>query len=654
MKKYCCVVFFLFLFLLSFFRDIISGEYFFSHPDFSGLYYPFRTWFHQWLSKGVFPFWNPLFGSGTTATIWTTIPVDLLTPIQLLGFNDYNWLLVFNSFGLIIASFFLMLHITKNHALSALLAILFFTSPWTGYFLPYYIHTGSFTSAVLCLLALLKFKKTGRGILWISLASLLGTLGTKLELSVYNGIFFFVSVLFLCGRKSLKPLLAYGLGIALNAGTISLVLNAYLQSYRAGTFGSGFHHLLNPVMWGKFWYHLNPLHWTSETEDLSTYWQHKVWLGVIAVLLVVGWAFRNRVYRLGLIWVLVFLFFRYPGNVLTTHLFGAWWMPNRGNYLLELGLVLMAGAGLARVRRWVAWTCLLLTLFSAKDGITGFHQWFSPSPGYPAAHGIPKLMDVLGKLKVGSGERVQYTTPTNFSTPTLYGSNLLMGVGQGGIYESLAHRSYLEFVNFYRHGWNPEERCFFSPYTKAEESKLPDFKRCEFPGGVSGYDSLLHYRPSSNDLMWLASVRYWIRDDFAVHDFGSFLPVFSTTGYDISHVLPSIAELKSNYFTPAHAEWVNPNFVRILTFGSKGDYLLAMVSSDPGWSVYHNGSSTKPIKALGSFVGVRLGDGSNRIEMRYFPAAIIPGILVSLLAALIYFSLVLKDQVRIEVLKFPE
>lgn len=634
-----------------FLYDILTDAAVFAHPDINGIYFPFREWFHGWLSRGVFPLWNPHFGSGTTATIWSTLPVDQYSILEILGVHTYDVFLWIGCVSVLVAAFYLMLLITGDVVASVLCSILFFVGPWTAYFIPYFLNLNSYLSIVLCLWAFMK----GPRFWWaLSLAALVGTMGTKLEYQYMNGCFFVVAVLVLDRKRFWPAVGAYSLGVLMNAWAIAITLNAFAVSYRAGTFGSGFHHLLNPVMWGKFWYHLNPLHWTSETEDLSTYWQHKVWLGVIAVLLVVGWAFRNRVYRLGLIWVLVFLFFRYPGNVLTTHLFGAWWMPNRGNYLLELGLVLMAGVGLAQVKRWVLWVCLVIALFSAKDGITGFHQWFSPSPGYPAAHGIPKLMDVLGKLKVGSGERVQYTTPTNFSTPTLYGSNLLMGVGQGGIYESLAHRSYLEFMNFYRHGWNPEERCFFSPYTKAEESKIPEFKRCGFPGGVSGYDSLLHFRPSSNDLMWLASVRYWIRDDFAVHDFGSFLPVFSTTGYDISHVLPSIAELKSNYFTPAHAEWVNPNFVRILTFGSKGDYLLAMVSSDPGWSVYHNGSSTKPIKALGSFVGVRLGDGSNRIEMRYFPAAIIPGILVSLLAALIYFSLVLKDQVRIEVLKFPE
>lgn len=634
-----------------FLYDILTDAAVFAHPDINGIYFPFREWFHGWLSRGVFPLWNPHFGSGTTATIWSTLPVDQYSILEILGVHTYDVFLWIGCVSVLVAAFYLMLLITGDVVASVLCSILFFVGPWTAYFIPYFLNLNSYLSIVLCLWAFMK----GPRFWWaLSLAALVGTMGTKLENHYMGGCFFVVAVLVLDRKRFWPAVCAYSLGVLMNAWTIAITLNAFAVSYRAGTFGSGFHHLLNPVMWGKFWYHLNPLHWTSETEDLSTYWQHKVWLGVIAVLLVVGWAFKNRVYRLGLIWVLAFLFFRYPGNVLTTHLFGAWWMPNRGNYLLELGLVLMAGVGLARVKRWVLWVCLVLALFSAKDGITGFHQWFSPSPGYPAAHGIPKLMDVLGKLKVGSGERVQYTTPTNFSTPTLYGSNLLMGVGQGGIYESLAHRSYLEFMNFYRHGWNPEERCFFSPYTKAEESKIPEFKRCGFPGGVSGYDSLLHFRPSSNDLMWLASVRYWIRDDFAVHDFGSFLPVFSTTGYDISHVLPSIAELKSNYFTPVHAEWVNPNFVRILTFGSKSDYLLAMVSSDPGWSVYHNGSSTKPIKALGSFVGVRLGDGSNRIEMRYFPAAIIPGILVSLLAALIYFSLVLKDQVRIEVLKFPE
>ena len=236
--------------------------------------------------------------------MWTTVPVDLLTPLQLLGFNDYNWLLLLNSFGFLVSAFFLMLHITKNHLTAVVCSLLVFTSAWTVYFLPYYIHTTSFISAVLCLLALLKYSESKKGLIWIVLASLLGTLGSKLELSVYNAIFFFVSAIFFCGRQAWKPLLAYAFGVALNAGSLAIVLNAYSQSYRAGTFDTGMAQLLKPEMWSKFLYHLAPWHWTSETEDLDRYLSVPTWttLGLLFLLLIGVFAW-TRLSRWAFYWI---------------------------------------------------------------------------------------------------------------------------------------------------------------------------------------------------------------------------------------------------------------------------------------------------------------------------------------------------------------
>jgi uncharacterized membrane protein YfhO len=62
--------------------------------------------------------------------------------------------------------------------------------------------------------------------------------------------------------------------------------------------------------------------------------------------------------------------------------------------------------------------------------------------------------------------------------------------------------------------------------------------------------------------------------------------------------------------------------------------VLATIPQDGGWKVYVDGKRVEDSKALGSLMAFSVPEGEHRIEFRYHVPALVPGVIISLLAVL--------------------
>ena len=88
---------FLILFPFYFAYDLYTGNLFFMHRDFAGMYYPYRQWFLDRLMNFEFPVWNPYWGLGHEAVIWSTVPVDFYSLIEIFIRPNYQYFYLIHS-----------------------------------------------------------------------------------------------------------------------------------------------------------------------------------------------------------------------------------------------------------------------------------------------------------------------------------------------------------------------------------------------------------------------------------------------------------------------------------------------------------------------------------------------------------------------------
>ncbi len=172
--------------------DLYSGNLFFSHNDYSGMYYPFRQWLLESLLDFRFPIWNPYWGIGHEAIIWATVPVDFYSIIEIFVKPHYEYFVILQCMSLVIAGYWVFRKFGFESWASSISSLFFFMSPLVTYWSFEFIKTNLFIAHFFTFLFMVKWFETRklRYVFLMGWAFFLGMFGTKLEFWFFGTVFF--------------------------------------------------------------------------------------------------------------------------------------------------------------------------------------------------------------------------------------------------------------------------------------------------------------------------------------------------------------------------------------------------------------------------------------------------------------------------------
>jgi hypothetical protein len=250
---------FLFLLFFAFFftYDHFTGKVFFSHNDYSGMYYPFRQWFLSRLMNLDFPLWNPYWGIGHEAVIWSTVPLDPYTFLEIILGARYGYFYLIQCSALLLAGYFVFRKLSMEPWAAAMGSLFFFLSPITTFWYFEFIKTNFFIAHMFAFLCMVKFFDTGnmRYALLLGWAFFLGMFGTKLEFWFFGALFYFLcsglAYLFFYRSKPIMILIIWAsIGMAVLAQSWQMVLLVgALENSNRTPIPHGLHNLFSPEMY---------------------------------------------------------------------------------------------------------------------------------------------------------------------------------------------------------------------------------------------------------------------------------------------------------------------------------------------------------------------------------------------------------------------
>ncbi|MGE4132080.1 MAG: hypothetical protein AB7F86_10620, partial [Bdellovibrionales bacterium] len=155
----------------------------FAHRDIVYVYAPIRSWFAEQLRHGIFPFWDPFMGLGRLADAWTTIPVDLLSLLEVPLSLTYRQVYALQIIIIFVTLRLLFRRFQFSPLQTHWLTFLYILAPTTGYFLRYYVKGWAFLLYAFLFTHLYFFvqDRSRKHLYWISGTTLLLTLGCKFE-----------------------------------------------------------------------------------------------------------------------------------------------------------------------------------------------------------------------------------------------------------------------------------------------------------------------------------------------------------------------------------------------------------------------------------------------------------------------------------------
>lgn len=89
----------------------------------------------------------------------------------------------------------------------------------------------------------------------------------------------------------------------------------------------------------------------------------------------------------------------------------------------------------------------------------------------------------------------------------------------------------------------------------------------------------------------------------------------------------TVEELKQN---PLEIEHFEEDHIKGTVTADKDGVLFTTISWEPGWTIYVDGVETEPVKLVDAVIGVPLSEGTHTIEMKFFPAGMKLGIILSI------------------------
>lgn len=241
--------------------DIVTLRKVLLHPDIYTYYYPFRQWFIVQLRDFHFPLWNPYWGLGQAVEVWSSIPLDLYTPLELLVGPYYHVYQALQLLALLAAVAYTFRRLDVPPLPAAAGAIFFFMSPLVTYWYFSFLIVQVYVAYALLFLFLWQWYRDGRrrALFLIALTTALSMLGTKVEFWFYQTAafaFLALAIPMLTGaprplRRALHPLalalLALATGIAANLWQLNILLRLIRESGRLSD--PGLFHLVRPELY---------------------------------------------------------------------------------------------------------------------------------------------------------------------------------------------------------------------------------------------------------------------------------------------------------------------------------------------------------------------------------------------------------------------
>ncbi|MFZ3091837.1 MAG: hypothetical protein WA240_14615 [Nitrospirota bacterium] len=243
----------LLLFPFYFTYNLYTGNVYFSHNDYPGMYYPFRQWFLSRLMNFEFPVWNPYWGAGHEAVIWSTVTIDPYTILELIIGPRYGYYHLIQCMAFVMAGYYVFRKLKFDPWPAAASSLLFFMSPIVTYWYFHFIKTDLFIAHMFMFIFMVKWFETGqyRYVFLMGWSFFLGMFGTKIEFWFFEVVFnillstiaFFimkprkVSMVFIVWASILAAILA-------QSWQINLLLNALTNSGRL-SIPHGLHNLFS-------------------------------------------------------------------------------------------------------------------------------------------------------------------------------------------------------------------------------------------------------------------------------------------------------------------------------------------------------------------------------------------------------------------------
>jgi hypothetical protein len=205
------------------------------------MYYPFRQWFLNRLLNLEFPIWNPYWGAGHEAVIWSTVPLDPYTIMELIIGPRYAFFHLIQCMAIVLIGYYVFRRFNFESWTSAIGSLLFFMSPIVTYWFFEFINTNTFIAHMLTFLFMMKWFESGRFqyLFLTGWAFFFGMFGTKLEFWFFEAAFFTIlPVIIYFIIKPSRPSMLFMAWTAILAAIIAhswqlnLLLNALSNSGR--------------------------------------------------------------------------------------------------------------------------------------------------------------------------------------------------------------------------------------------------------------------------------------------------------------------------------------------------------------------------------------------------------------------------------------
>ena len=103
----------------------------------------------------------------------------------------------------------------------------------------------------------------------------------------------------------------------------------------------------------------------------------------------------------------------------------------------------------------------------------------------------------------------------------------------------------------------------------------------------------------------------------------------------------AIDELKQN---PLEIEHFEEHHIKGKITADEDGIMFTSIAWEPGWTVYVDGEKVEPVKLVDALIGVPVTTGTHTIEMKFFPAGMKLGIIVSLIGVITVIVIALYER----------
>ncbi|MCP4992095.1 MAG: hypothetical protein GY928_40425 [Colwellia sp.] len=256
---------FLIIFPFYFAYDLYSSNLFYSHDAYAGVYFPFRKWFLNRLMNLEFSLWNPFWGAGHPAVMWSTIPIDPNIIFEIFINSHYEYFFLIHTMAIVMAGYYVFRKWDSPPLIAVTGSLFFFMSPVVNYWSLQFVNTSTFIAHMFTFLFMVKWFET-RKLCYVFLMGwtfFLGMFGTKLEFWFFEAVYFVILLVIISfimkPKKHYMIFIAFSsiiVAIAAHAWQINLLIRA-LNNSRRLAMPHGLHNLFSLEMYRNLYLSLS-------------------------------------------------------------------------------------------------------------------------------------------------------------------------------------------------------------------------------------------------------------------------------------------------------------------------------------------------------------------------------------------------------------